>query len=194
MLGVDATTAVVELGRQRCRQEGFADQIEFVVGDAGHTGLADNIADFVWGEDAWCYVVDKARLIAEATRLVKPGGVLAFTDWIEGPAGMSETESQRLLRFMKFPDLQDLAGYTRLLSENECEVTVCEDTGLFASHIDLYLSMLRMQLTSEALRIIGFDVDMFQALIDEMTFMRQLAREGKIAQGRVVARKIALRS
>ena len=71
---------------------------------------------------------------------------------------------------------------------------MCEDTGLFASHVDLYLSMLRMQLTSDALRIIGFDVEMFQALIDEMTFMRQLAQEGKIAQGRVVARKNALRS
>ena len=116
MLGVDATTAVVDLGRLRCRREGLADQIEFVVADACMTGLADCIADFVWGEDAWCYVVDKARLMAEAARLVKPGGVIAFTDWMEGPAEMSEAESQRLLRFMKFPNLQDLGGYARLLS------------------------------------------------------------------------------
>jgi len=27
-------------------------------------------ADFVWGEDAWCYVLDKAKLISEAARLV----------------------------------------------------------------------------------------------------------------------------
>ena len=30
---------------------------------------------------------DKKRLIAEAARLVKPGGTIAFTDWVEGPAG-----------------------------------------------------------------------------------------------------------
>ena len=107
---------------------------------------------------------------------------------------MSETEAQRLLRFMKFPNMQDLSGYSRLLVENECDVTACEDTELFAPHVDLYLSMLRMQLTSDALRIVGFDTDMFQAIIDEMTFMQQLAHERKIVQGRVVARKKTLRA
>jgi hypothetical protein len=32
------------------------------------------------GEDAWCYVVDQAKPIAEAARLVKPGGLIAFTE------------------------------------------------------------------------------------------------------------------
>ncbi len=187
MVGVDATTAMVEQGRLRCQQEGLADQIEFVVADACQTRLADGMADFVWGEDAWCYVVDKPSLIAEAVRLVKPGGAIAFTDWIEGPTGLSEAETQRLLRFMKFPNIQDRDGYTRLLSQRRCDVTVCEDTGQFASHIDLYLAMLRMQLTSDALRIVGHDAQVLDAIMTEMTFMQQLAHQGKMTQGRFVA-------
>ena len=34
-----------------------------MLGDASATGLPGGEADFVWGEDAWCYVVDKDRLI-----------------------------------------------------------------------------------------------------------------------------------
>jgi Methyltransferase domain len=65
MTGVDATEAVIERGKERCRAEGVSEQVHFVHGDACATGLPDGAADFVWGEDAWCYVFDKARLISE---------------------------------------------------------------------------------------------------------------------------------
>ncbi len=87
MHGVDATEAVIERCRQRCRAEGLADRIRFTLADACQTGLPDARFDFVWGEDAWCYVMEKSQLIAEAVRLVKPGGVIAFTDWIEQAGG-----------------------------------------------------------------------------------------------------------
>ena len=88
MIGVDATTTVVESGKARCAEEGLADRIEFKLADVCASGLPDGQADFVWGEDAWCYVEDKAKLVAEAARVVKPGGTLAFTDWVEGPTGL----------------------------------------------------------------------------------------------------------
>lgn len=189
MQGVDATQAVIQRGRARCQQEGLADRIDFTLADACTTGLHDAAADFVWGEDAWCYVVDKPALVAEAARLTKPGGAIAFTDWVEGPVGLADDEAERFLRFMKFPNIQDLDGYAELLSGVGCEVDVCEDTGQFARHVDLYLDMLKMQLTYDALRIIGFNADLFQSMAEEMTFMQRLAHDGKIAQGRFVARK-----
>ena len=189
MMGVDATETVVERGRKRCEEEGSADRIEFALADVCESGLPDGSADFVWGEDAWCYVVDKAKLISEAARLVKPGGVIAFTDWIEGDAGLRDDEAERFLTFMKFPNIQDLAGYRELLESNDCEVIVAEDTGEFGPYVDLYLNMLNMQLTYDALRIIGFDMGLMNAMGGEMVFMQGLAHAGKIAQGRFVARK-----
>jgi len=189
MTGVDATQTVVDQGRQRCETEGLAGAIDFVLADACETTLPDGEADFVWGEDAWCYVSDKAALIAEAARLVKPGGTIAFTDWIEGPAGLSDEEAERFLKFMKFPNVQDIEGYTALLAGNGCEVKLAEDTGRFAPYVDLYLNMLNMQLTYDALKIIGFDTEMMGAMGGEMQFMQTLAHEGKIAQGLFVATK-----
>lgn len=191
MHGVDATEAVVEKGRARCEAMGLGGRIGFTLADACATGLESGCADFVWGEDAWCYVVDKPALIAEAARLVKPGGTIAFTDWLEGPNGMSDPEMDRLLRFMKFPDIQTPAGCGELLSGAGCEVVQAEDTGRFAPCVDLYLQMVERQLTYDALRILGFDADALGAIGEEMQFMQQLAHQGKIIQGRIVARRSA---
>ena len=160
-----------------------------MLADVCESGLPAGETDFVWGEDAWCYVEDKAKLIAEAARLVKAGGVIAFTDWIEGGTEMNAEEAERYLKFMKFPSVQDLNGYRELLTANGCEIVVAEDTGRFASCVDLYLDMLNKQLTYDALRIIDFDMEMMQGLGGEMQFMQVLAHAGKIAQGLFVARK-----
>ncbi|HPD17496.1 MAG TPA: methyltransferase domain-containing protein [Planctomycetota bacterium] len=189
MVGVDATARMVERGRQRVAEEGLTDRIRFVLADVCASGLPDGGADFVWGEDAWCYVVDKAKLVSEAARLVRPGGTIAFTDWVIGPAGLTDAEAQRYLKFMKFPNVEDIGGYCELLRRNGCEVVLAEDTGRFAPHVDLYLDMLNMQLTYDALKIIGFDAALMQTLAGEMAFMQALAHAGKIAQGLFVARK-----
>ena len=189
MIGVDASKTVVERGVARCQEEGLADRIRIVLADACSSGLPDGEADFVWGEDAWCYVVDKPRLVAEAARLVRPGGVVAFTDWVEGPSGLDDAEAQRLLRFMKFPNVEDVAGYRALLEKNGCEVLEAGDTGRMAPHMDLYLQMMDMQLTYDALRLLGFDFELAATLTADMEFLRDLAHAGKLAQSRFIARR-----
>lgn len=189
MTGVDAVRNVVELGTARCQEEALADRIQLKLADACDTGLPGGEADFVWGEDAWCYVEDKPMLIAEASRIVKPGGTIAFTDWVEGPAGLSDAEVERCLGFMKFPSLASIDDYRSLLEKNGCSVAEAEDTGRFAPHIDLYLQMVDMQLTYDALRILGFDLGAVAALAGEFTFLQELAHAGKLAQGRFIARR-----
>jgi ubiquinone/menaquinone biosynthesis C-methylase UbiE len=189
MTGVDATETVVNRGRKRCQEEGVEDRIRFVLGDVTNSGLPAGSADFAWGEDAWCYVTDKAKLIAEAARVVKPGGTIAFTDWVEGPAGLSDAEAERFMRGMKFANVQDVPGYGKLLKDNGCTVVEAEDTGRFAEYIDLYLKMVDMQLTFDALKILAFNMDMLQMVAGEFAFTRELAQAGKIAQGRFIARR-----
>ncbi len=189
MTGVDATPTVVERGRARCKEEGLDDRIQFEIADVCDSGLPAGKADFVWGEDAWCYVEDKPKLIAEAARVVRPGGVIAFTDWVEGPAGLSAAEAERFLRFMKFPTLASIDDYRGLLEKNGCTVVEASDTGRFAPYVALYLQMVDMQLTYDALRILGHDANVVAGVAGEMVFLQQLAEAGKIAQGRFIARK-----
>jgi SAM-dependent methyltransferase len=189
MTGVDATPEMVKLGEQLCREEGLSERITFTLADVTGSSLPDGGADFVWGEDAWCYVVDKKKLIAEAARLVKPGGIIAFTDWLEGATGLSDEESERFMTFMKFPSLETLDGYSQLLTDNGCEVTAAMDTGRYAPCIDLYINLLSEQQTYDALKIISFNMEMMEGLAGEMAFIKELAHKGKIIQGLFVARK-----
>jgi ubiquinone/menaquinone biosynthesis C-methylase UbiE len=189
MTGVDATATVIERGKTRTADEGLADRVHFVRADACATGLPAGSADFVWAEDAWCYVEDKRGLVCEATRLVRPGGTVAFTDWLEGPAGLTSAEADRFLGFMKFPTLEDMLGYGALLERNGCSVHVAEDSGRFPAYMDLYMNMIEMQLTYDALRIIGFDMKLMETLAGEMSFLRDLAHAEKVVQGRFIARK-----
>ncbi len=189
MVGVEAASTLVERGRRLCEEERLADRIHFVAGDACASGLSEGEADFVWGEDAWCYVADKEKLVAEAARIVRPGGTIAFTDWVEGRPGLSDSEAELLLRLMRFPNLQDVEGYVGLLEKQGCEVLGAEDTERFAKYFDLYIDMIEMQLTYDALGILGFDQNLLGAMQGQLSFVRDLGHAGKVAQARFVARK-----
>jgi SAM-dependent methyltransferase len=189
MTGVDATETVVERGNERGKEVGITDAT-FVLADACDSGLPDASFDFVWGEDAWCYVEDKKALVAEAARIVKLGGTIAFTDWIEGENEMTEEEAERFLTFMKFPNINNLDDYNVSLEANGCDVLRSSNTGRFPVYMDLYLDMLTKQLTYDALKIIGFNAEMMEAMGGEMAFMRELAHAGKIAQALFIAKKI----
>jgi ubiquinone/menaquinone biosynthesis C-methylase UbiE len=189
MTGVDATEAVVERGRKRCRDEGLEDRIRFIVADACECGLPTAAADFVWGEDAWCYVADKPKLITEAVRIVRPGGLIAFTDWVEGSVELSEAEAHRFLGMMSFANIEDIGGYTHLLRDNGCEVIIAEDTRRFPSSMDLCLKMIEMQLTYDVLATVAFRRDLFQTLVEGFRFLRDLTHAQKIVQARFIARR-----
>ncbi len=189
MSGVDATGAMLDLARRRAAAEGLAERLTFVEANVCATGLPGGRFDFVWGEDAWCYVEDKPKLIAEAARLLKPGGTIAFTDWMEGTTALSDREATRYLGFMKFPSVLALSEYASLLESNGCRVRAAADTGRFASHVPLYIDMLEKQLTYDALKLIAFDSTLAQGLLAEMGFMLALAQAGKIIQGLMVAQK-----
>ncbi|MBI4582044.1 MAG: methyltransferase domain-containing protein, partial [Planctomycetes bacterium] len=187
MTGVDFTPRVIDEGRRRAAAQGTAERVRFVLAEADRTGLPSAGADFVWGEDAWCYVADKRRLIGEAVRLLRAGGTIAFTDWLEGTVPLSEAEARRFMAFMKFPSLAAIDDYRGLLETNGCRVSCAEDTGQFASHVDLYVDMLRRQLTYDALQIVGFDAGMIETIVGELSFVAELARADKLIQAMFVA-------
>jgi hypothetical protein len=102
---------------------------------------------------------------------------------------MSGADAERYLAFMKFPNVLTLEEYQRLLEDAGCQVAVAEDTGRFPTYVDLYLDMLTKQLTYDALKRIGFDMEVMQTLGGEMTFIQQLAHDHKISQGLVIAHR-----
>jgi SAM-dependent methyltransferase len=189
MVGVDITARNIKEGRARVHLEGFEPRIRFLLADATASGLPSTSADFVWGEDAWCYVADKGALIAEAARLVRPAGTIAFSDWVEGRVGLSGGEADRFLRLMRFANILDSDGYVRLLQQSGCDVLIAEETGRLAAYFDLFVDLIEMQLTYDALATVGYRIEVFETMISNLRFIRDLAHAGKIVQARFIAKR-----
>jgi ubiquinone/menaquinone biosynthesis C-methylase UbiE len=81
--GLDNSPDMITAATQRARREGLAERLEFVVGDAAHLELPPAAFDFVVAVQVYLYVQEIERALAEAHRVLRPGGrlVIVDTDW-----------------------------------------------------------------------------------------------------------------
>ncbi len=185
--GLDATGRMYEEALRRTEEAGLSGQIDYKLGNALDMPFRAQTFDVVWGQDAWCYVTDKKRLIEECTRVVKTGGTVAFTDWIEaGP--MSEEERMALNTFMVFSYLETLEGYAALAEAAGLKVVEKEDlTTDFARHVDAYLGQVQNDFKQSI--IDGYGTEMFDEVVAGLTLWRDSSAAGRAGRGRLIARK-----
>jgi SAM-dependent methyltransferase len=144
IVGLDITPEMMEEAIKRTEGKPYADKIEYRLGSALDIPAKANTFDVVWGQDAWCYIRDKPRLIQEVHRVLKSGGILGFTDWIWGLVEAPSSTTDNLMEFMVFPDLQTLDGYEMLIKETGMNLAEKKDFGDdFAHHMDVYVSILQ---------------------------------------------------
>jgi SAM-dependent methyltransferase len=160
--------------------------VTFRHGNALQMPFPDATFDAVIGQEAWCHVPDKPRLIAECARVVKPGGVIAFTDILKRPA-LSQPEMARLSAEMTFPTLETLEGYSRLLGGSGCDVSTCDDLSeewarILVQRLAMYRG-LREETTAK------FGGAHFERWDRTYAFFVGLYSEGKLGGGRLVARR-----
>ncbi len=124
--GLDLTASRHESAQRLTAAVGLDDRVTFHLGSALEMPFPDATFDVVMGQEAWCHVPDKPRLIAECARVVKPGGVIAFTDILRRET-LSDADQARLAIEMTFPTLESLDGYRDLLEANDCVVEHRDD-------------------------------------------------------------------
>ncbi len=185
--GLDATQRMHAEAIRRTEDAALSGKLDFVLGNALDMPFAANSFDVVWGQDAWCYITDKQRLIGECARVLKPGGLLAFTDWLEtGP--MTDGEWTALNTFMVFPYMETLEGYAALAEQAGLTVVEKEDlTPDFAAHVQTYLDMVRNDFRQAI--VDNYGQEMYDAVEQGITLWRDASAAGKVGRGRVIARK-----
>ncbi len=188
VLGVDITKTMLEKATARTLEEGLQNKIEFRMGNALDLPVSSNTMDIVWGQDAWCYVTDKLRLIQEAVRVCKLGGKIGFTDWILGSTPLSKEEADFLYEFMIFPNLQTVNGYKELLEENNCEVLEVENLQEdFTSHLRFYYE--KVQELKDTI-IQEFGEELYQIAEKGVKAWKDAAEKGKVTRGLWIAKKL----
>ena len=160
--------------------------VDFVHGNALEMPFDNNCFDVVIGQEAWCHVPDKPRLIAECARVVKPGGVIAFTDIVRTEK-LSNADMRRLRSEMTFPDLETISGYGQLLQDNGCTLVEHDNLSqVWTRVLEERLAMYR-SLGSETERIFG--AERAREWDDAYAFFVSRYAEGKLGGGRFIARR-----
>jgi sarcosine/dimethylglycine N-methyltransferase len=162
--------------------------VDFRLGDALDMPFADAAFDVVIGQEAFAHVPDKPRLIAECARVVKPGGMIAFTDILRRGT-LAPKARDRLQREMTFHDLESLEGYGRLLAESGCTVLERDDLGAWWTEI--LVQRLAMYRGLKATTVAKFGAAHFKRWDDAYAFFVGLFAKGQLSGGRFVARRDA---
>jgi len=187
--GLDLTASRHESAQRLTAHVGLDDRVAFRLGSALEMPFDDATFDVVVGQEAWCHVPDKPRLIAECARVVKPGGVIAFTDILRRET-LSDADQARLAIEMTFPTLESLDGYRELLEANDCLVERREDlstlwTRILVDRLAMYRSLGdHTERKFGTGRKAGWD--------QAYSFFVGLYQAGRLGGGRFVSRRRAL--
>jgi ubiquinone/menaquinone biosynthesis C-methylase UbiE len=186
VVGLDFTASRHRSAQHLTRLVGLDHLVAFRHGNALDMPFEDASFDAVIGQEAWCHVPEKPRLIRECARVLKPGGAIAFTDILRRPA-LSEAEKARLADEMTFPTLESLEGYAALLEANGCEVTVRDD--LSEEWARILVQRLAMYRSLGSQTAAKFGAEQAQHWDRIYAFFVGLYGEGKLGGGRLVGRK-----
>jgi ubiquinone/menaquinone biosynthesis C-methylase UbiE len=145
-----ATVTCIELNPGRApgaadltRRVGLDRQVRIVRGDVTRTPLADDTMNAVISQEALLHVPDKRAALAEAYRVLKKGGRLAFTDWIEHHS-LDANDSEAMWRGIAAQAIQSFDSYDRMLHEVGFHILSRSDlTAEWAEILDRRFAMYR---------------------------------------------------
>jgi len=154
-----------------------------VVARADATALPFAAARFdaCLSQEAFLHIADKATVLGECRRMLRPGGRLAFTDWIARPR-LGDLERERLREWMAATTLQSLDGYRALLGRTG--FTTVEAHDLSDEWRPILRSRLEMYRTLRDETIARFGERWYRDYQQVYGFFVSLVEDGKLGGGR----------
>ena len=112
--GVDLNARRVEGARRLNSAVGLEAMVDMRQADVTSSGLPSTHFDAVVSQEALLHVPDKAAVLDEAYRVLKPGGRLVFTDWTSHRA-LSAEDAETLWQGLAAQTLRSPTEYEALL-------------------------------------------------------------------------------
>ncbi len=107
------------------RREGLTRLIHPILARTERLPIASASCDGAWSQDALCHM-DKDAVLAETARVLRPGALFAFTDFIASPS-ITADDLAMLRREWAFPSLFTIARYVAALDTHGFDVLRAED-------------------------------------------------------------------
>lgn len=135
-VGVSNNEKINRKARERAAANGLGERASFLtLGDTDYKNLpfADDSFDAVFFLESVCHLSDKASFFRQAHRVLKRGGRLVGTDWLQRPFGSNLDEAQIMQyigpvnEHIRIPWLGTVERYRGMLQDAGLKVLVARD-------------------------------------------------------------------
>jgi cyclopropane fatty-acyl-phospholipid synthase-like methyltransferase len=193
VLGITTSAVGVQEAAERAEAEGVADLARFEVRDGSDNGLEDASFDRVWALESSHLIRDRAALIGECARVLRPGGRLVLCDIIRRRE-IPFAEVRR--RMGDFVTLRTAFGDAHM-EPLELYAELAESSGLVVEEsVDLSDETLptfdrwreNAERNSEPVRA-ALGADGFEAFVRSTEILEGFWRDGSLGYGLFAARK-----
>ena len=141
--GIELNPDRVRGAEKLTRLVGLEDQVKVILGNVLEPPLEDRSFDAVVSQEALLHVPDKFEALRQAFRILRPGGRLAFSDWVMH-APLSTDEAEDMWRGIAAQSLQTIEGYKILLQKAGFNIVSVDDlTDLWGHILTERLAMYR---------------------------------------------------
>ena len=110
VVGITPVASQVARAHRHAHEQGVADQVSFEQQDYTHTAFPDASFDVVWAMESLCHAPEKRLVLAEARRLLRPGGRLGMLEYMRTSRPYTETDAALLHSWLSGWAIPDLAS------------------------------------------------------------------------------------
>ena len=124
--GIELTPSRVAGAQELTKRVGLQEAARIIEGNVMDVPLDDGTMDAIVSQEAFCHVPDVNRALAEAFRILKKSGRLAFTDWIAHEP-LATDDAQLMWDGMAIQPLRSIPDYRHLVETNGLTVLSVTD-------------------------------------------------------------------
>ena len=187
VVGLDLVDSNIMTANSRAKERELQNLVTFKLGNATDMPFPANSFNIIIGQDAWCHVPDKEKMISECARVIAPNGIIAFTDWLD-IGDMQGDYRTEVLDAMAASEPANLDKYVYWLINNGFAIIAQEDiSALFKAQYDAIITRLNslQELISER-----FSPKIYRIVQQKNECIRKAFSDGMLGGGRIIAKRL----